>query len=152
MASAWLIRRFIDPDARFGFAESRETVHAGGIAFDMAGVEFGHHADRCTFETLSVLFELTAPELARIAAIVHDLDLKDERFGPPEAPTIGALVDGLRLAHDDDHDLLDRGIAIFEALYRSFQRAARAGRPRRVASSARSSPSRAAGAARRKRR
>jgi hypothetical protein len=120
MASAWLIRRFIDADARFAFAADRASMPNGAIPFDMFGVEFSHHGDRCTFETLCATFKLDAPALARIAAIVHDLDLKDQRFGAAESPAVRTLVDGLQRSYEDDGELLERGIATFEALYRGF--------------------------------
>jgi hypothetical protein len=134
MSSAWLIRRFIDPQARFGFAPDRNAVPADGVPFDMFGVEFSHQRDHCTFETLCEMFGIREPAIERIAAVVHDLDLKDDRFGAPEAATIGGLIDGLQLAHTDDQTLLAHGIEVFEALYRSFERAARFPRPRVVAS------------------
>ena len=77
MASAWLIRRFIDPRARFGFAADREAVPEHGVPFDMFGVDFSHQGDGCTFETLCTVFNIQDPAVTRIAAIVHDLDLKD---------------------------------------------------------------------------
>jgi hypothetical protein len=125
MSSAWLIRRFIDPNARFAFADDRASVPSGAIPFDMFGVEFSHHGDRCTFETLCAAFTLDTPALARIAAIVHDLDLKDQRFGAAEAPAVGALVEGLQRTHSDDAELLERGMATFDALYRGFETPAR---------------------------
>src|SRR5688572_7192617 len=79
MASAWLIRRFIDRQARFGFAADRESVPDHGVPFDMFGVEFTHQGEGCTFETLCSVFGIDGPALSRIAAIVHDLDLKDGR-------------------------------------------------------------------------
>jgi hypothetical protein len=121
MASSWLIRRFIDPQARFAFADDRKRVPAGAILFDMFGVELSHHGDRCTFETLCSTFGLETPTLTRLAEVVHDLDLKDGRYGAPETPALGALVDGLQRAHRDDDDLLARGMAMFEALYLSFE-------------------------------
>ena len=134
LSSAWLIRRFIDPQARFGFAVDRKVVPHDGIPFDMFGVEFSHHGDQCTFETLCAVFGIRGAAIERIAAVVHDLDLKDQRFGAPEAATIGGLLDGLQLAHTDDQTLLAQGIDVFEALYRSFERAARPPGPRAVAS------------------
>jgi hypothetical protein len=133
MGSAWLIRRFIDPDARFGFVADREAAPAGAVPFDMFGVDFTHQADRCTFETLCAAFALTDPALPRLAAIVHDLDLKDARFGAAEAASVGMVIDGLQLAHSDDAALLDHGITLFEALYRAAKQAARAAGPRAVA-------------------
>ena len=138
MASSWLIRRFIDPQARFAFADDRKRVPTGAIPFDMFGVELSHHGDRCTFETLCSTFGLETPTLTRLAEVVHDLDLKDGRYRTPEAPAIGALVDGLQRAHRDDDDLLARGMEMFEALYLSFE-ASRlsSGRARRQRSNSR---------------
>jgi hypothetical protein len=132
MSSAWLIRRFIDPDARFAFVAEREKAPATAVPFDMFGVEFGHHGSNCTFETLREVFGIVDRAVARIAAIVHDLDLKDARFGAAESDTIGALIAGLQLAHPDDHDLLERGTMLFESLYRNFAQTTKK-RPRQVA-------------------
>ena len=118
IASAWLIRRFIDPAARFDFVTDHQAAPADALPFDMSDVEFSHHGDHCTFETLCERFGIRDRGVSRIAAIVHDLDLKDDRFGSPETPTIGGLIQGLQRANGDDHVLLDRGIALFEALYR----------------------------------
>ena len=133
MASAWLIRRFIDPQARFGFAADRDAVPDDAVPFDMFGVEFSHQGEGCTFETLCGVFMIQEPAVARIAAIVHDLDLKDNRFGAPEAATVGHVIDGLQRAHADDDTLLSQGMALFDSLYRSFEHAARAAGPRAVA-------------------
>lgn len=120
MASAWLIRRFIDSSARFTFAQ--EVPSDGGlVAFDMFGVEFGHHGERCTFETLLQSFGLQGAALQRIGRIVHDLDLRSESPTDAETATIKRLVGGLRASIPDDSHLLDQGIVLFEALYRSFE-------------------------------
>ena len=131
MSSAWLIRRFIDSNARFEFITD---VKAAGDAlpFDMFGAGFGHEGDRCTFETLITRFSITDPAVARIAEIVHDLDLKDGKFGAPEAATLGIAIDGLQLSTTDDSTLLEQGMTLFEALYRSFGRTMRPSRPRSV--------------------
>jgi hypothetical protein len=121
MSSAWLIRRFIDPTARFAFVPDRTGIKGDAIGFDMPGVDFTHHGNHCTFETLAERFDITDRAVGHIARVVHDLDLKEARFNAPETATIGALVEGLRLAHDDDGVLLERGIAMFEALYRAVQ-------------------------------
>ena len=133
MASAWLIRRFIDPEARFGFVRDRAAVPEGAVAFDMFGVEFSHQGDACTFETLCAVFGISEPSVADLAKIVHDLDLKDEKFGAPETTTVGALISGLQLAHSDDEALLVNGMAMFDALYHSKERSSRASGPRPVA-------------------
>ncbi len=125
IASAWLIRRFIDPDARFTFASDPASVPREGVPFDMFGVELSHLGDRCTFETLQQKFGIQDAAVERLAAIVHDLDLKDALFGAPEAPTVGALIDGLQKLYEDDDALLASGGVLFEALYRGFQKAAR---------------------------
>ena len=141
MASAWLIRRFIDPQARFGFAADRDAVSGDAVAFDMFGVEFSHQGEGCTFETLCGVFMIREPAVARLAAIVHDLDLKDNRFGAPEAVTVGHVIDGLQRAHGDDDTLLSHGMALFESLYRSFEHAARGAGPRAVAKARKSTGS-----------
>ena len=123
IASAWLIRRFVDPAARFRFADSQSPEAAPGeLRFDTVGGEFTHEGDRCTFETLVARLGLGDPAVLQIAEIVHDIDLKDAKFGRAEAAGILQLVDGLALAHADDLDRLDRGFALFDDLYESFRR------------------------------
>jgi hypothetical protein len=117
MGSAWLIRRFIDPHATFAFGEGGERKR-GTVTFDMFEGDFTHEGDRCTFEVLRERFGLRDPRLGDLAELVHDLDLKDGRFGRPEANVLGALVEGLRELHDRDGPLLEHGITLFEALYR----------------------------------
>jgi hypothetical protein len=131
IGSAWLIKRFIDPEARFGFVDQPPST-ADAIPFDMFGVEFTHRGEWCTFETLAHTFAIRDGAVERISAIVHDLDLKDARFGAPEAGAIGALLDGLQTLYSDDHVLLDQGVTMFEALYRAFERATRRAGPRPV--------------------
>jgi len=118
MASAWLIRRFIDPNARFAF-----TDRPGGedVPFDMYTGEFSHQGDQCTFEVLAARFRLTSPAVVSVARIVHDLDMKDGKYGPPEAPAVERLVEGLRASYADDAALLEQGITMFDALAHSFQ-------------------------------
>jgi hypothetical protein len=133
MSSAWLIRRFIDTDARFAFVADRDAAPEEAIPFDMFGVEFTHRDDQCTFETLCADFGLDDTALRHVAAIVHDLDLKDARFKAADAPSVGLLIEGLQLAHADDADLLSHGIVLFEALYRATERSIRPTGPRPVA-------------------
>ena len=123
IASAWLIRRFIDPRARFRFLSSRTQRRApGGIRFDMAGGEFTHEGGRCTFEVLRDRFHLDDPALRPIAEIVHDLDLEDDRHRRPEAPGVGRMIVGLAIAHPSDEARIQEGAAIFDHLYESFRR------------------------------
>lgn len=122
MASAWLIRRFIDARATFTFAGSVSARDRRRVPFDMADVEFGHHGTRCTFETLVQRFGIADAAVRPIAEIVHDLDLKETRFGRPEAVAVGRIVEGLRASKASDAELLDRGMSVIEALYQSFRR------------------------------
>jgi hypothetical protein len=133
MSSAWLIRRFIDLRARFGFAADPQVVPEQAVPFDMFGVEFSHQGENCTFETLCAVFGIRGPAVSRIAAIVHDLDLKDGRFGAPEAATVAAMIEGLQLAYADDDALLDQGMTLFDSLYRSFEQSVRSAGPRPLA-------------------
>jgi hypothetical protein len=147
MSSAWLIRQFIDRQARFGFAADRESVPDHAVPFDMFGVEFSHQGDGCTFETLCSVFGIAGPALSRMAAIVHDLDLKDGRFGALECSTVGAMIEGLQLAYQNDEALLEQGMTLFDSLYRSFEHSTRATGPRVAARSRR--PATSTGKARR---
>jgi hypothetical protein len=122
MASAWLIRRFVDPDATFGFAANAKSVAAGEVAFDMFGVELSHRGDECTFETLRDCFAVQDAGVEHLARLVHDLDLRDSRYEAPLADTIGPIIEGLRLAEPDDGALLGHGMVLFEALYLSAVR------------------------------
>ena len=118
MASAWLIRRFIDASATFAFAD---TPAESDVPFDMYTGEFSHQGGRCTFEVLAERFDLASPAVSRIGQIVHDLDMKEAKYAPLEAPAIGRMVEGLRSLHADDGTLLEQGIVMFEALARSFE-------------------------------
>jgi hypothetical protein len=123
IASAWFIRRFLDPKARLRFAEPTDpAVRPGEIGFDMPGGQFTHEQDRCTLETLIRRTGVSDPALEEVAWIVHDIDLKDGKFGRPEAPGIERVLTGLLLAHANDEERLERGFALFDGLYRSFQK------------------------------
>jgi len=119
MSSAWLIRRFIDRRAKFGFVE-KPPAGKRAVPFDMYGVEFSHHGGECTFETLLRRFRLGSPALRWLARVVHHLDLKDEREAVPESDAVGRMVEGLRQMYADDHELLEQGMRTFEALYQSY--------------------------------
>jgi hypothetical protein len=119
MACAWLIRRFIDSRARFDFAHKPKEAR-NAVPFDMFGVEFSHLGDTCSFETLARRFGITGRPIEWLAHIVHELDLKDGKYNAPEAAVVGRLVEGLRLIYADDHELLERGVVLFEALHRSL--------------------------------
>lgn len=123
IACAWLIRRFIDPAARFKFVSGKGYAPSfGELRFDMFEAEFTHEGDRCSFEVLLGHAGLTDPALQAIAEIVHDIDLKDGKFGRDETGGIKALIAGLAMAHRSDEERLTRGGAIFDDLYEHFSR------------------------------
>jgi hypothetical protein len=120
-SSAWLILRFVDPHAAFVFADS-SAKHPGAVPFDMyQSGGFKHEGDQCTFEVLQRRFGIADHAVRSIAEIVHDLDLKDDRFKHPHRATIGALVEGLRTSIGEDGKLMEHGIVLFEALYQSLR-------------------------------
>jgi hypothetical protein len=118
IASAWLIRRFIDPSAVFAFVDK---PGASDVPFDMYSGGFGHRGGLCTFEVLTAEFGITATAVTKIAHIVHDLDLKEHKYASPESEAVGRMIDGLRAVHADDSALLEQGVGFFEALARSFE-------------------------------
>ncbi len=125
IGSAWLVRRFIDPEARFRFVPAGTKDFAPGeIRFDMVGGDFTHEGDRCTFETLAARFAIADPAVDEIARIVHDVDVKDGKFGRPDAPGVQQLILGLVLTEPDDETRLERGFVLFDDLYRSFSKSA----------------------------
>ncbi len=131
IACAWLIRRFIDDRAAFKFVPPRGyTPEPGELRFDMFEAEFTHEGDRCSFEVLLARSGLDDPALAVIAEIVHDIDLKDGKFGREEASGIKLLIAGICADTHDDDQRLARGAAIFDDLYAVFRRK-RAGRAHR---------------------
>lgn len=126
IASAWLIRRFIDIEARFRFVDpARHRPRKGELRFDMFEAEYGHGEGRCTFETLALVFGLTDPALKAIAAMIHDLDLKDGRYGRPETEGLGRLLSGIAALHRGDFERLEQGAAALDALYAGLGGAAK---------------------------
>jgi hypothetical protein len=123
IACAWMIRRFIDASPRFKFVPPKGYApEKDELRFDMFDAEFTHEGDSCSFEVLLARAALVDPALQTIAEIVHDIDLKDEKFGSEEAPGIKALINGLCSETRDDEERIARGGAIFDNLYASFQR------------------------------
>ena len=116
IASAWLIKRFVDPAAEFVFAPP-DQIPADAIPFDMAGVEFGHHGEDCTFETLLRRTGLRDRKLAILAEIVHEADIKDQKFAREEARGIDLALRALLSAIKDDHEALAQGMTLFDGLY-----------------------------------
>jgi hypothetical protein len=116
IASAWLITRFCDPDARFAFADAADAARKG-IPFDVLGADFGHHGEDCTFETLVKRFGLKDRRVKVVAEIVHEADLHDGKFTRHESTGVDLAIRALAEATPDDHELLERGMAIFDGLY-----------------------------------
>jgi hypothetical protein len=123
MASAWLIRRFIDTEASFKFVPAKGYIpQKGELRFDMFDAEFTHEGDRCTLEVLLQRFGITDRALHAIAEIVHDIDLKDAKFGRQETVGIEHLITGIAMAHKDDAARLERASALFADLYKYFEK------------------------------
>ncbi len=121
MASAWLIRKFIDPKASFKFMDERGLAKVGGktVAYDVRGGEFTHIGDLCTFEVLMKSFGIRDRAVGKIAEIVHELDVKDEKYGTKEATGLEEILTGIRKAYKDDAAVLEQGMQAFEMLYSS---------------------------------
>ncbi|HYJ15313.1 MAG TPA: chromate resistance protein ChrB domain-containing protein [Candidatus Limnocylindria bacterium] len=123
MATAWVVRRFIDPEARIKFVPAKGyTPLHDEIRFDMFEAEFTHENDCCSMEVLMMRTGIRDPGLVRIAEIVHDIDLKDSKFEREETTGIARLIDGIAMAHRDDDARLARATAIFDDLYENFRR------------------------------
>jgi hypothetical protein len=117
--SAWLIRRFIDPRAKFVFATDDHKL-GGAVPFDMYEGGFGHHGEDCTFETLTKAFRINDERVAIMAEMVHDADIFDEKFGRKEGFGIDEVMKGWAQTNAADAELLDRGMQLAEGLYRSL--------------------------------
>ena len=123
IASAWLIRRFIDPQAHFKFVPARGyKPRPSELRFDMFEAEYTHVGEDCTFQTLAKRFGLAERALTAIGEIIHDIDCKDERFGRPETAGVATLVRGIADGHNDDSQRIERGSSLFDDLYTSFRK------------------------------
>jgi hypothetical protein len=123
IASAWLIRRFIDQHATFKFVPAKGYApEAGEQRFDMFEAEFSHEGDLCTFEVLCARFALTEPGLSAVAELIHDIDVKDGKFNRPETAGLAAQLAGLALLHQEDETRLARGAELFDELLTYFAR------------------------------
>ena len=121
IASAWLIRRFIDTGARFRFVDADAyRRREGELRFDMFEAEFTHVRDACTFETLASRFVPDDAAVTQIGEIVHDVDCKDGKFQREEAPGLRRIIDGIAADTPHDEARLERGAAVFDALYAAF--------------------------------
>jgi hypothetical protein len=127
-----LIRRFIDPQAEFLFVDDVSDIPGDAIGFDVRGVDLSHHRRSdgtvdCSFETILRRHDLTDPVLWRIAAIVHEADVDDERYDAPEAPGLDVVLRGLSMIHDDAR-VLELSGPVFDAIYEYHRRALLLGR------------------------
>ena len=120
VSSAWLIRRFVDPKARFVFG-AEPGAHSDAIPFDMfCSQGFGHRGENCTFETLCKEFAIRESRVKRVAQIVHDADLGDEKFGRAEGQGLDRVLNGWAKQDLPDDELLQRGMDLIEGLYESL--------------------------------
>lgn len=120
-ACAWLIRTHIDKDPEFVFVADPADVPGDATPFDMRGVELGHHDGDCSFETILRHYQMNDPVLWRIAAVIHEADLDDERYDAPEAPGFDVLLRGLSMIADDERVMALTG-PIFDGLYEYYRR------------------------------
>lgn len=114
LACAWLIRRFINSQAVIRYALQPAPDE---VAFDMTGAEFGHTGNLCTFETMLRAFDLAEPGLSTLAEIVHEIDLRDERYVHAEIPGLEVVLEGWLLLNLSDAELERRGLALFDGLF-----------------------------------
>ncbi|HEY6173904.1 MAG TPA: chromate resistance protein ChrB domain-containing protein [Kofleriaceae bacterium] len=121
IASAWLIRRFIDPAAKFKFVPAKGYASKPGeLRFDMFEAEFTHVGDRCTFEVLVERMGLRDAALTAIGEIIHDLDLHDDKFGREEAPGVRSAIDGICTVARDDEQRIAAASPMLDGLYSHF--------------------------------
>lgn len=115
-ACAWLIRRFVDGDAEFVFFAASEDMPQNATAFDVPGQPFSHHRGGSTFEVMVDHYEITEPGIERLAQVVHEADIEDERFNAPEAVGLDAIIRGLGKVLPDDYALVDAVMPIYDGL------------------------------------
>jgi hypothetical protein len=126
-ASAWLIRRFVDPDPEFVFVGDPADVPDDATPFDMRGAVLSHHGGDCTFETMLRHFQLDDPVLWDVARIIHEADLADDRFDAPESAGLDVICRGLSMVRGDE-DVLALTGPLFDGLYEYRRRALALGR------------------------
>ncbi|WP_188196909.1 chromate resistance protein ChrB domain-containing protein [Nonomuraea sp. SYSU D8015] len=126
-ACAWLIRRHIDPEPEFVFVDDPVSAPADATPFDMRGAELSHHGGDCSFETILRRYGLDDPVLWKLAEIVHEADIDDERFDAPEARGLDMVLRGLSMTCDDAGVLAITG-PVFDGLYEFYKRALLLGR------------------------
>lgn len=123
-ACAWLIKRFVDPEASFAFFEDPAEAPEGAELFDVAGARLSHHGEDCSLETFLKEYSLDNPVLVEVAEIVHDADLMDDKYGRPESEGLDAIVRGMQLDLSNDATLISHTDVIFDGLYAYLRREA----------------------------
>jgi hypothetical protein len=121
VGSAWLIRRFIDQEAKFVFGDT-PAAQPEAFPYDMLDVEFSHHGDDCTFETLIDRFGIRDRAIQRLAELIHDADLEDDKFHRVEGFGVERVFKGWAKKGLTDQEILSQGFACFEGLYAEFKR------------------------------
>ena len=122
IACCWLVRRFIDPEAIIRFVSGKGYIpNPGELRFDMFEGEITHEGDRCSFEVLLARAGIDDPALQAVAEIVHDIDLKDGKFGREETVGIASLLSGVAAANASDEKRLAQGEPLFDNLYQYFR-------------------------------
>jgi len=123
IASAWLIRRFIDPQAKLKFVPAKGYSPEGGeLRFDMFEAEYTHEGDQCTFEVLARRFEILDPAVTAIGEVVHNIDVRDAKFARAETAGIERLINGIALTQSEDEARIALGSQLFDALYETWRR------------------------------
>ncbi|HXU39252.1 MAG TPA: chromate resistance protein ChrB domain-containing protein [Blastocatellia bacterium] len=122
VACPWLIKKFVDPDAEFLFVPPEQVMEVsqreGAIPFDVTGVELGHHAGKCSFETIVDKYEIDDPAIKLLSRIVHGADVSTDLYVEPEAAGLKAIAEGFRhLGLKDDHEVLEKQFVVYDALY-----------------------------------
>ena len=120
VACPWLIKRFVDPQAEFLYVPTDQVMEVakreGAIPFDVSNVELGHDGPKCTFDAIIKKYKLTDPVLHRLALIVRGADTTAKDL-TPESPGLEAIAEGFRLVYQNDHELLERELSVYDALY-----------------------------------
>jgi len=120
VACPWLIKRFVDPQAEFLYVPTDQVMEVAkrenAVPFDVENVELGHHGSECTFDAIIRKYNLTDPALQRLAPIVRGADT-DAKDLTPESRGLEAIAEGFRLLYRDDHELLERELSVYDALY-----------------------------------
>jgi hypothetical protein len=127
VACPWLIKRFVDPAAEFLYVPTDQVMEVanreGAIPFDVANVELGHDGPNCSFDAIITKYNLTDSALHRLALIVRGADT-DAKDLTPQSRGLDAIAEGFRLVYSDDHELLDRELSVYDALYAYCQQTA----------------------------